>query len=76
VFHNSPDRVAVQMWIEESGAIQYLYLPPSTGVNDATRGGSASIGVENASGTEAISYSVNSPTLPAFPYSIRLECSD
>jgi hypothetical protein len=63
------------MWIEESGAIQYLYLPP-TPINDRTRGGSATIGVENASGTEAIPFSFNSPALPSFPYSIRLECSD
>ncbi len=63
-FFDAPQlRVRFEMVLSESGGITFQYAGPSD--DPRQRGGSATIGIENDSGTVAFQYSLNEPTVDA-----------
>jgi hypothetical protein len=56
-------RLSFSAAIRRDGTVSYSYRDLTAG--DLARGGSATIGLENADGTDALAYSINSPVVTA-----------
>jgi hypothetical protein len=73
-FHEDPGvNTAFQVLLDEDGAITFQYLTSNDGNHPLARGSSATLGVENESGTQAYQYSFDSEVV-TYQSAIRLGC--